>query len=337
MIADVGNGSHRVPTRLTQPADQGISVQQGAPEVTMHLHAACTNRAECADANVMLSRPRPAHPPAIGRVRMLKTLAAYAVVIGGITALMGVVFGLRQLALQARAATLSVLVVINEGWKKRKEIALDRTDRDRWTSESPLSLETAAIVRQTLAVSGAAPLAVTSTPLLDPVPFALLLVAPQWPDHAGSTIVTNEESYIAQLKRRCEASFVTFEALSSDEAAEPRESFARLSLLGERFVSEMNDIAELVESRIMNPVDFLRKRHYAVMREAYVVEPLILWRACQPGVGRWGMRVLALGAAARAFHWSDELHYYKNVDTLSPRERADSAMVLTRSPFRTSS
>jgi hypothetical protein len=92
--------------------------------------------------------------------------------------------------------------------------------------------------------------------------------------------------------------------------------------MAERFVSEMNDIAELVESRIMNPVDFLRKRHYSVMREVYVVEPLILWRSCQPGVGRWGMRVLALGAAARAFHWSDELHCFKDVETLSPRERS---------------
>lgn len=262
-------------------------------------------------------------PRTTGRDTVLKTLGTYAALAGGIAAVIGVVFGLRQLALQAQAAKLSVLVVINEGWKKRKNIALDRTDRDRWTSEAPLSPETTAVVRQALGVSGAAPVAVTSTPLLDPVPFALLLLAPQWSGAANPVIARNEESYTAQLKRRCEASFVAFEALSNDDAAEePREAFARLSLMTERFVSEMNDIAELVESRIMNPVDFLRKRHFSVMREVYVVEPLILWRSCQPGVGRWGMRVLALGAAARAFHWTDELHCFKDVETLSPRERA---------------
>lgn len=254
---------------------------------------------------------------------MLKALGAYAAVAGGLTAVVGLVFGVRQLALQARAAKLSVLVVINEAWKKRKEIALDRTDRDRWTSETPLSLETAAIVREALGASKASPVAATSTPLLDPVPFALLLLSPQWSERASPVKATDEESYTSQLRRRCEASFLAFEALNGEDAAdEPREAFARLSLMAERFVSEMNDIAELVESRIMNPIDFLRKRHYSVMREVYVVEPLILWRSCQPGVGRWGMRVLALGAAARAFHWSDELHYFKDVETLSPRERA---------------
>lgn len=135
-------------------------------------------------------------PRTIERETMLKTLGAYAAVTGGIAAPIGVVFALRQLALQARAAKLSVLVVINEGWKKRKEIALDRTDRDRWTSETPLSLDAAAVVTRALGASEASPVAVTSAPLLDPVPFALLLLAPQWSGGANPAIARDEDRHV---------------------------------------------------------------------------------------------------------------------------------------------
>jgi len=268
-------------------------------------------------------------PPVPGGKRraVLKMFTAFAAVIGAATALIGVIFGLRQLSLQAKAAKLDVLIVINENWKNRKNIALDRTDRTRWTSETPLDPETQSVAVRALALSDAEPLATTSDPLLDPVPFALLLLSPTWSDGAeGAPRIStprNEREYIENLKWRCKASFIVYETFSRPDAGDgPRQAFARLSLMAERYVSEMNDIAELVEARIMDPVDFLRKRHYAVMREAYVVEPFILWRSSQPAAGRWGMRVLALAAAARAFHWSDPLHCGKDVEALGPRERA---------------
>lgn len=246
-------------------------------------------------------------------------LVTYAGILAAVTGLVGLTIGVRQLVTQARAARLDVLVVINDSWRKRKSTA-----RSESADALPaLSARTThKFISETFARYGAHPIA-TELPLgSDPVPFGFLAFAPSWATSSAVFVPRNESEYVALLRQRCDASFGLFDSLAAgDGPSVACEAFDGLSKMAERFVSDLNDIAELVESRVMDPVAFLRKRHYAVMREVYVLEPYILWRSTRPGWGRWGMRVLALGASARAFHWTDSYHRTTDVAILSAREQ----------------
>lgn len=68
--------------------------------------------------------------PCSRRRAPLRMFTVFGAVIGAVTALIGVIFGLLQLSLQARAATLDVLIVINENRKTGKRLRpIERTTR----------------------------------------------------------------------------------------------------------------------------------------------------------------------------------------------------------------
>lgn len=72
------------------------------------------------------------------------------------------------------------------------------------------------------------------------------------------------------------------------------------------WVNLMNEIAELYEGDLVDRRKFVGKRSVAIIQQLFVAEPYILWRnSTTPG--RWGLRVLGLGAEARLYHWLSPL------------------------------
>ncbi len=72
------------------------------------------------------------------------------------------------------------------------------------------------------------------------------------------------------------------------------------------YVNRLNEVAELYEAGLLDRRLFLTKRNTTIIRQAFVVEPYILWWNTV-ATGRWGMRILSLARAARMHHWADSL------------------------------
>ncbi|MHB8341430.1 MAG: hypothetical protein ACYDB7_09695, partial [Mycobacteriales bacterium] len=79
-----------------------------------------------------------------------------------------------------------------------------------------------------------------------------------------------------------------------DAAAKVRADLQVVQDALDRYVGALNEIAELYGARLIDRRLFLGKRHVALIQQAFVVEPYLLWRNTVHG-GRWGLRVLALG------------------------------------------
>lgn len=83
-----------------------------------------------------------------------------------------------------------------------------------------------------------------------------------------------------------------------------REDFA----IVRQYVNRMNDVSEMIEERLIDVRSFLGKYHLAIIREIYLAEPYIYYQNLYGQAGRWGIRVLCLGAAARQFNDVNPIH-----------------------------
>ncbi|HWL35732.1 MAG TPA: hypothetical protein VNQ77_06040 [Frankiaceae bacterium] len=82
--------------------------------------------------------------------------------------------------------------------------------------------------------------------------------------------------------------------------------FAALDKAMAAWVNPMNEVAELYDGDLVDRRRFAGKRSGAIIRQMAVAEPYILWRNSTTS-GRWGVRVLGLGAEVRQYHWRSPL------------------------------
>lgn len=91
-----------------------------------------------------------------------------------------------------------------------------------------------------------------------------------------------------------------------DELVSAREELAAVDRAMEAWVGKMNEIAELYELNVLDRHAFVGKRSVALVQRSFVAEPYLLWRnTVKPG--RWGLRLLGLGTAARSYQWASLL------------------------------
>lgn len=91
-----------------------------------------------------------------------------------------------------------------------------------------------------------------------------------------------------------------------EELVTAREELAAVDRAMEAWVGKMNEIAELYELNVLDRHAFVGKRSVALVQRSFVAEPYILWRnTVKPG--RWGLRLLGLGTAARTYQWASLL------------------------------
>lgn len=251
-------------------------------------------------------------------------LADFAQVGATLIAALAVPLAVRQLRMQAGSSRLEVMAVVDERWARRStkpgerllRLGVPAQEGDERTPDPLRVLDesTLSVIRETLNQHGAVPAA--RPPDLDEVvPSLLLLLTPQYdPPDVPHPLPTSEEQYTTNLLHRSRAVFEIMNRLDRPGGNQlVKRDLRRVLAVVEGYVNAVNDIAELMELEVADSVDLLRKRHFALMREVHLVEPFILWKNAVSETGRWGMRVLALGASARAFHWSSPLHQRKDV------------------------
>ncbi len=74
------------------------------------------------------------------------------------------------------------------------------------------------------------------------------------------------------------------------------------------YVNIVNDVAEMVEERLVDAGSFLGKYHLNLIREVYIAEPYIYHFNLFGYSGRWAMRVLRIGEMAREFNDMNPIH-----------------------------
>jgi hypothetical protein len=136
----------------------------------------------------------------------------------------------------------------------------------------------------------------------------------------------NEDQYRELLLRRCHLLFPVLDALQYSQDPTRNSDLASALALVEGYVNAVNDVVEMIEQGDLGLSWFLGKRHYAVLREIHVLEPFILWKTAHENNGRWGLRVLLLGAAARKFHWTNRLHCATDVRFVAISKGAEYAL-----------
>ena len=152
------------------------------------------------------------------------------------------------------------------------------------------------------------------TPLTQRAPFIVSALFPM--GNADWDAAPNVESvYLANTKSRTLAlgyvrTVLSAEILSPWIPAETRgevyDDLAALDHAMETWVGRMNEIAELYEENLIDRRLFVRKRSVSLIQQLFAAEPYILWRnSTTPG--RWGLRVLGVGAEARFYHWNSHL------------------------------
>jgi hypothetical protein len=152
-------------------------------------------------------------------------------------------------------------------------------------------------------------------PLIAGVPFAVGALLPygtQNPQDAPD----DETSYLDRQVARALALGYVRVALRDDaenppdatpeELTSAREELAAIDEAMEAWVGKMNEIAELYELNVLDRHAFVGKRSVALVQRSFVAEPYLLWRnTVKPG--RWGLRLLGLGTAARTYQWASLL------------------------------
>lgn len=73
-------------------------------------------------------------------------------------------------------------------------------------------------------------------------------------------------------------------------------------------VNALNDLAELIDHHFLDAPYVLSKYHLLLAREAFIVEPYVYYAVLFADRGRWGFRVLRLGAMARAYNDMNPVH-----------------------------
>jgi|GEM_PF-5810685 len=79
------------------------------------------------------------------------------------------------------------------------------------------------------------------------------------------------------------------------------------------YVNGINDLAELIEMKLLELTPPLQKWYLALIQGTWLVEPYILTRSIA-GKRRWGLRVLRLGWLARLYNDISPLHVEGEID-----------------------
>lgn len=84
------------------------------------------------------------------------------------------------------------------------------------------------------------------------------------------------------------------------------------------FVNSLNNFAEFIDFKFVDPQRVLSKYHLAIARELFIAEPYIYFTVLKPESGRWAYRVLRLGEMARRYNDMNPVHrrpiYYMQGD-----------------------
>lgn len=264
----------------------------------------------------------PAMPSSYSGIHTLGDWANLATILGFAITITAIVFAGRQLRLQAQSQKLTAVLETNRLWWDVPPV--------RSTTVDPIALSSvtidliAKIYAEAIAEADSAlqPWVTPRREIVQGAPFVLTALLP-----AGATEAApnNEPDYRAALLGRAMSVGLVMTALrqvakGSDPARlyprrrVPRAICARVSddlaavgVAIDRYVGSMNEVAELYEVGLIDRRLFVGKRHVALIQQAFAIEPYLLWRNTVYS-GRWGLRILSMGMAARSFHWKSTLH-----------------------------
>lgn len=105
----------------------------------------------------------------------------------------------------------------------------------------------------------------------------------------------------AEHRKRLIEQLTTISRLSEQERSNMFEAIHEL-------VNTLNDVAEALEFGTIDTRRFMAKHHIGIIRDAFVLEPMILWANIFGGRTRWGLRVLQLGRVARQYNDLNKIH-----------------------------
>ena len=244
---------------------------------------------------------------------IIQDIAGIATAFGVPTAVVAGLIAVRSLKTQADAQRLEAILTTNRQWQ---DVAK--------ANQSPANLSARtinAIIRAyeemkcdwlgSAVKTGDSPVDLTS-----PVPFAAAAFLP-FGESIWEQAPNDESTYLTRTYARTLAlgyvrTVLSTPALSSwlksSERVEISDDLRRLDQAMERWVGRMNEIAELYENNLVDRPLFVRKRSVSLIQQLFAAEPYILWRnSTTPG--RWGLRILGIGAEARFYHWRSYLQH----------------------------
>lgn len=154
-----------------------------------------------------------------------------------------------------------------------------------------------------------------SEPLSMQVPFIIGALLPRGNLDKASAPTTGFH-YLDQQQARTVALGYVWTMICDESAPPPwaqgadlttaRRELAAIDRAMEAWVERVNEVAELFELAVLDQRAFVGIRSVALVQRLFVAEPYILWRnTVMPG--RWGLRLFALGSAARSYHWASAL------------------------------
>lgn len=231
--------------------------------------------------------------------------------------LIGVFLAVRQLHYQAASSTVQVLMMVDERWADRmsyprQQLAEDAGLQLEGKREYTLKELLPGCFDYAVEIGGKEFEEVAATKVT--LPDLFRCVSP--PIEAAR----DEQQYKEMLVRRARSTFETLERVERDAKSrkEAQQLLTELKVISKAYVNLMNDIADLVEQRCLDPVMFFGKRHYLIIEEVFLLEPFIIWLNKSDDQRRWGLRVLAFGEASRDYHWRNPIHSVSNVEVGDP-------------------
>ena len=250
----------------------------------------------------------------ISNVAAIVTIATFA------AGLAGIWFGARQMRTQAVAQKLTSVIETNNLWKEVQDVVGSLTEISSGTLLLVRAIFDEVIVDRVSAlprqvnglpsISKGPPFSVT--PLFQAralearaAPKSHVEYEREMLDRAFtfallfSTLTAIGEGRLLKIKDE--------ESISAEQVNCVKADLQNLEKSMERYVGQMNNLAELYEQGLTPRRLFLGKRHIAILQQSFAAEPYILWRNSVKD-DRWGMRVLALGQAARSYHWQSLIH-----------------------------
>jgi hypothetical protein len=250
---------------------------------------------------------------------MIEDVGNLGQALAALVAVVGIPLAVRQLGMQNRMSRVEVTRDIEAKWISRMNWVAEIHPIDNpLLSEESMSLVSAIFAR-----SGAQPALQTSGAGLS-FPRTLMVLAPTMDrvmGLVGQLVVPpdgprNEAQYEEMLVRRCQLMFPVMDELSVSDCEASRSDLRRIIQLTYRLAASISDVAEMFDFGLVDPEQFLEKRHLAVIRDMHAIEPFLLWQAIRVGDHRSvrGLRALALGASARSYAFLTDLHGSASID-----------------------
>lgn len=260
-------------------------------------------------------------------VLMLQLIAA-------LLALIGLAFVAKQSKVQANSQEFASLIVTDERWVT--------ATKSEGVPLSANTLEVIRKIYRLPGISAASclPPNIELNAVTREVPYIMEFLLPSWErnrpiedvpagTHSRERTITEREGFVPDppvtekqylefaLGHRVSSALIVLDILEQIRVGEPaaiealdldidavtsvRVNFTDLCKTMTGFVNGLNNIAEFFDLGLINRKAFLGKRHVSIIRIATATEPYVLWK-CVNDRSRWGLRVLSLGSAARAYH-----------------------------------